>query len=44
MRQQLMLNLAEVERLKGQIEADKKALADIQVEARRAGIPPGWVR
>ena len=44
LRQQLMVTLAEVERLKGQIEADKKAIADIQVEARRAGVPPGWVR
>lgn len=43
-RQQLMVAMAEVERLKGQIEADKKAIADIQVEARRAGIPPGWIR
>ena len=44
MRQQLMVTMAEVERLKGQIEADKKAIADIQVEARRAGVPPGWIR
>lgn len=44
MRQQLMVSMAEVERLKGQIEADRKAIADIQAEARRAGIPPGWVR
>jgi len=44
LRQQLMVTLAEVERLKGQIEADKKGIADIQVEARRAGVPPGWIR
>ena len=44
MRQQLMVTLAEVERLKGQIETDKKTIADIQVEARRAGVPPGWIR
>jgi hypothetical protein len=44
LRQQLMVSMAEVERLKGQIEADRKAIADIQSEARRAGIPPGWIR
>jgi hypothetical protein len=43
-RQQLLTTLAEVERLKTQIEVDKKAIADIQSEARRAGIPPGWIR
>jgi hypothetical protein len=43
-RQQLLTTLAEVERLKAQIEADKKSIADIQSEARRAGIPPGWIR
>ena len=31
-------------RLKKAIENDKKALADLQEEARRAGVPPGWMR
>jgi hypothetical protein len=36
--------LAEVENLKKQIEADKKAIAGLEEEARRAGVPPGWLR
>lgn len=36
--------LAELERLKIQIVADRKAVADFQEEARRAGVPPGWLR
>lgn len=36
--------LAELERLKDQTEKDKKALADLDEEARRAGVPPGWLR
>ena len=35
---------AELERLKAQIEAGKKAIADLEEEARRAGVPPGWLR
>jgi hypothetical protein len=34
----------ELNRLKDQIQQDKKALADLQEEARRAGVPPGWLR
>jgi hypothetical protein len=26
------------------VEADKKAIADLQEEARRSGVPPGWLR
>lgn len=37
-------SLAELERVQGEIEAGKKQLADIEEEARRAGIPPGWIR
>jgi hypothetical protein len=37
-------NIAELERLKAQIEAGKKAIADLEEEARRAGVPPGWLR
>jgi hypothetical protein len=36
--------IAELDRLKKQVIADKKALTDIQEEARRAGVPPGWLR
>lgn len=36
--------LAELDRLKDQIQKDKKALADLDEEARRAGVPPGWLR
>jgi hypothetical protein len=36
--------IAELGRLKAQIESDKKALADLMEEARRAGVPPGWLR
>jgi hypothetical protein len=34
----------ELERLRQAIERDKKALADFQEEARRASVPPGWLR
>jgi chromosome segregation ATPase len=36
--------LSEFDNLKKQIEADKKAIADFEEEARRAGVPPGWLR
>jgi hypothetical protein len=36
--------LAEFDRLKIQIEADRKAIADLEQEARRASVPPGWLR
>jgi hypothetical protein len=36
--------LAELDQLKKQIAADKKAIADFQEEARRAAVPPGWLR
>jgi len=36
--------LAELDRLKKQIVDDRKAVADIEEEARRAGVPPGWLR
>jgi hypothetical protein len=35
---------AELDRLKTQIAATKKAIADLEEEARRAGVPPGWLR
>jgi hypothetical protein len=37
-------SIAELDRLKAQIEAGKKAIADLEEEARRAGVPPGWLR
>jgi seryl-tRNA synthetase len=36
--------LTEMERVKKEIEAHTKAIADIQEEARKANVPPGWVR
>jgi hypothetical protein len=36
--------IAELNRLKQTIQDDKKALADFAEEARRAGVPPGWLR
>jgi hypothetical protein len=36
--------LDELERLKRQIEKDRKAIADVEEEARRARVPPGWLR
>ncbi|MDE3156324.1 MAG: hypothetical protein KGN76_14575 [Acidobacteriota bacterium] len=36
--------LAELTRLQKQVEDDTKAINDIQDEARRAGVPPGWLR
>jgi DNA repair exonuclease SbcCD ATPase subunit len=36
--------LAELTHLKDQIQQDKKALTDLDEEARRAGVPPGWLR
>lgn len=44
LRQQLLTTLAEIERLKAQIESGQKEIAAIQLEARRAGVPPGWIR
>ena len=36
--------LAELDRVKKEIEVNTKAIADIQEEARKAGVPAGWVR
>jgi uncharacterized protein (UPF0335 family) len=33
-----------MERVDGEIEAQQQDIADIQEEARRAGVPPGWLR
>ncbi len=37
-------SLAELDRLKLAIVKDKQAIADLQEEARRSGVPPGWLR
>jgi len=36
--------LAEMERLKKEIQGLTKSIADIEEEARRAKVPPGWLR
>jgi cell division septation protein DedD len=36
--------LAELERVQADMTKLKKQLADIEEEARQAGIPPGWIR
>jgi hypothetical protein len=36
--------VAEFGRVTKQIEADKQAIADLQEEARRSGVPAGWLR
>jgi hypothetical protein len=36
--------LAELARLKQSILDTKKKTADFEEEARRAGVPPGWLR
>lgn len=37
-------SIAELARLNKSVQDTKKALADLQEEARRAGVPPGWLR
>jgi hypothetical protein len=36
--------LEELERVKIDVEQSKKQVADIEEEARKAGVPPGWLR
>lgn len=36
--------LDKLDRLKKTIQSDKKAISDLQEEARRASVPPGWLR
>jgi hypothetical protein len=36
--------VAELDRVKGEIENSKKAILDIEEEARKANVPPGWLR
>ena len=37
-------SIAELSRLTDAIKTDKKALGDFQEEARKAAVPPGWLR
>jgi len=36
--------LAELDRVKADLEGAKKQISDIEEEARIAGVPPGWIR
>jgi hypothetical protein len=36
--------IAELDRVKADLDANRKRIADIEEEARRAGVPPGWLR
>ena len=36
--------LAEYDRVKAEIEGNKKAIADLEEQARRANVPAGWLR
>lgn len=36
--------LAELERVKKELDDQKKAVTALEEEARRAGVPPGWLR
>ena len=36
--------LAELDQVKRDIETSKKGITDIEEEARRANVPPGWIR
>jgi len=36
--------MAELDRVKKEVAAQTKAISDIQEQARRAGVPAGWVR
>lgn len=36
--------LAEMDRVKREIEQGKKLIDDIEEEARKSGVPPGWLR
>ena len=44
LRRRLTAALAELEKLKAQIVADRQAILDIQDEARRLNVPAGWIR
>ena len=41
---ELQKSLDELERVKKELQQHTKALADIQEEGRKAGVPAGWLR
>jgi hypothetical protein len=43
-RMDLVKALDDLEKTKKQIDADRRAIADLQSEARRLSIPAGWIR
>jgi hypothetical protein len=44
LRQQLGRTLGEFERLRQKLDADQQEIVDIQEDARRQRVPPGWIR
>jgi hypothetical protein len=36
--------ILELDRVKADVESNRKKIGDIEDEARRAGVPPGWLR
>ena len=36
--------MLELDRVQAELAAGRKAIADIEEEARLAGVPPGWLR
>lgn len=36
--------MAEMDRVRSDIDLQKKKISDVEEEARRAGVPPGWLR
>ena len=42
--QDLNASLAELERLNKEINEKRKAISAVEEEARKAGVPPGWMR
>ena len=42
--QQRATAIAELDRVKADLEANRKAMAAIEEDARRAAVPPGWLR
>ncbi len=36
--------LAELDRVKGEVTQLERAISDLEEEARKAGVPPGWLR
>lgn len=43
-RMDLIRAIDELDKIRKALEADRKAIADLQSEARRLSVPPGWIR